>query len=95
MKNLVNKIPLVSGATRGAGRGIACALGEAGATVYCMGRSSNKQPGNRPETIEETAELVTRLGGKEFLFGWIIKLNTKSKRLFLGLRKNLEGLIFL
>ena len=63
---LKGKIAVVSGATRGAGRGIACMLGEAGATVYCTGRSVRGQPatGNRPETIEETAELVTAYGGK-------------------------------
>src|SRR5271166_4919351 len=64
-KVLQGKIALVAGATRGAGRGIAVALGEAGATVYCTGRSSRKRhatPG-RPETIEETAELVTAAGG--------------------------------
>jgi NAD(P)-dependent dehydrogenase (short-subunit alcohol dehydrogenase family) len=68
-KVLQGKIALVAGATRGAGRGIAIALGEAGATVYCTGRSSRKRlrgrratPG-RPETIEETAELVTAAGG--------------------------------
>ena len=62
---LQGKIALVAGATRGAGRGIAIALGEAGATVYCTGRSSLGRlatPG-RPETIEETAELVTAAGG--------------------------------
>jgi NAD(P)-dependent dehydrogenase (short-subunit alcohol dehydrogenase family) len=57
----------VAGATRGAGRGIAAALGEAGATVICTGRSSVTGRGgsdyDRPETIEETAELVARLGG--------------------------------
>src|ERR1700675_3291375 len=67
-KVLQGKIALVAGATRGAGRGIAIALGEAGATVYCTGRSSRKRtrsatPG-RPETIEETAELVTAAGGR-------------------------------
>jgi NAD(P)-dependent dehydrogenase (short-subunit alcohol dehydrogenase family) len=69
-KVLQGKIALVAGATRGAGRGIAIALGEAGATVYCTGRSSRKltrgqrpTPG-RPETIEETAELVTAAGGR-------------------------------
>lgn len=56
---------MVAGATRGAGRGIACMLGEAGATVYCTGRSVRGRPatGNRPETIEETAEMVTGYGG--------------------------------
>jgi NAD(P)-dependent dehydrogenase (short-subunit alcohol dehydrogenase family) len=64
-KSLEGKIALVAGATRGAGRGIAVALGEAGATVYCTGRSTRKQnatPG-RPETIEASAELVTAAGG--------------------------------
>jgi NAD(P)-dependent dehydrogenase (short-subunit alcohol dehydrogenase family) len=63
---LREKIALVAGATRGAGRGIAIALGEAGATVYCTGRSTRKRGATRgrPETIEETAELVTAAGGK-------------------------------
>jgi NAD(P)-dependent dehydrogenase (short-subunit alcohol dehydrogenase family) len=58
-------VAVVAGATRGAGRGIAAALGEAGATVMCTGRStrSARSEYNRAETIEETAELVTRLGG--------------------------------
>jgi NAD(P)-dependent dehydrogenase (short-subunit alcohol dehydrogenase family) len=63
---LAGKVAVVAGATRGAGRGIACMLGEAGATVYCTGRSVRGQPGmnNRPETIEETAAMVTAYGGK-------------------------------
>jgi NAD(P)-dependent dehydrogenase (short-subunit alcohol dehydrogenase family) len=63
--DLRGTIALVAGATRGTGRGIARALGEAGATVYCTGRSirgAGATPG-RPETIEETAELVTAAGG--------------------------------
>ncbi|HKO42716.1 MAG TPA: SDR family oxidoreductase [Pyrinomonadaceae bacterium] len=66
MKLLTGKIALVSGATRGAGRGIAVELGAIGATVYCTGRSTRTQRSemNRPETIEETAELVTRAGGQ-------------------------------
>jgi NAD(P)-dependent dehydrogenase (short-subunit alcohol dehydrogenase family) len=64
---LRGKVAVVAGATRGAGRGIAAALGEAGATVVCTGRSSvsgnDQSDYDRPETIEETAELVTKLGG--------------------------------
>lgn len=60
-------VAVVAGATRGAGRGIASALGESGATVICTGRSSSitplKSDYDRPETIEETADLVTELGG--------------------------------
>jgi NAD(P)-dependent dehydrogenase (short-subunit alcohol dehydrogenase family) len=61
---LEDRIALVAGATRGAGRGIARMLGEAGATVYCTGRSTRTTPtAGRPETIEETADLVTAAGG--------------------------------
>ncbi len=65
MNSIRGRVALVAGATRGAGRGIARALGEAGATVYCTGRSSKSGPVNmeRPETIEETAALVTQDGG--------------------------------
>jgi NAD(P)-dependent dehydrogenase (short-subunit alcohol dehydrogenase family) len=65
IQTLKGKIAVVAGATRGAGRGIACMLGEAGATVYCTGRSVRGQPAtaNRPETIEETAEMVNGYGG--------------------------------
>ena len=64
-KPLLGRIAVVAGATRGAGRGIATALGEAGATVYCTGRSVPGGPGmkNRPETINETADIVTARGG--------------------------------
>ena len=63
---LEGKVALVAGATRGAGRGIAVELGAAGATVYCTGRSTSEQRSemDRPETIEETAELVEREGGR-------------------------------
>jgi NAD(P)-dependent dehydrogenase (short-subunit alcohol dehydrogenase family) len=65
-KPLTGRIALVSGATRGGGRGIAVALGEAGATVYATGRSTREQRSelDRPETIEETAEMVTAAGGE-------------------------------
>jgi NAD(P)-dependent dehydrogenase (short-subunit alcohol dehydrogenase family) len=63
---LRGRVAVVAGATRGAGRGIAAALGEAGATVVCTGRTtgSHRSEYNRPETIEETAALVTGLGGR-------------------------------
>lgn len=66
MRKLEGKIAVVAGATRGAGRGIATALGEAGATVYCTGRSVRGAPAmkNRPESIEETADRVTARGGR-------------------------------
>jgi len=62
---LEGKVALVAGATRGAGRGIAVGLGAEGATVYATGRSTRgrRSEVDRPETIEETAELVTAAGG--------------------------------
>ncbi|MYC98176.1 MAG: SDR family NAD(P)-dependent oxidoreductase [Gammaproteobacteria bacterium] len=63
---LQGQVAVVAGATRGAGRGIARMLGAAGATVYCTGRSVKGRPATpgRPETLEETAELVTAEGGR-------------------------------
>ena len=63
---LQDKVALVAGATRGAGRGIAVELGAAGATVYVTGRTTRERQSEykRPETIEETADLVTAAGGK-------------------------------
>jgi NAD(P)-dependent dehydrogenase (short-subunit alcohol dehydrogenase family) len=65
MLNLKAKVAVVTGASRGAGRGIALALGECGATVYVTGRSVSGQPttDNMPGTIDETAEAVTARGG--------------------------------
>jgi NAD(P)-dependent dehydrogenase (short-subunit alcohol dehydrogenase family) len=64
-KKLAGRVAVVAGATRGAGRGIARELGVQGAIVYCTGRSVTGRPatGNRPETIDETAALVTHDGG--------------------------------
>jgi len=63
-RDLEGRICLVAGATRGAGRGIAIGLGERGATVWCTGRSvAGSTPPGRPETIEQTAALVTAAGG--------------------------------
>jgi NAD(P)-dependent dehydrogenase (short-subunit alcohol dehydrogenase family) len=62
---LKGRVALVAGGTRGAGRGIAVELGAAGATVYVTGRTTRDHPSEyaRPETIEETAELVSASGG--------------------------------
>ncbi|RAY13581.1 short-chain dehydrogenase [Actinomadura craniellae] len=62
---LQGKVALVAGATRGAGRGVAVELGAQGATVYVTGRTTRERRSemDRPETIEETAELVTAAGG--------------------------------
>ncbi|MFF1549002.1 SDR family oxidoreductase [Streptomyces sp. NPDC058291] len=63
---LQGKVALVAGATRGAGRGIAVELGAAGATVYVTGRTTRERRSeyDRPETIEDTADLVTEAGGR-------------------------------
>ncbi|MDG9710964.1 SDR family oxidoreductase [Streptomyces sp. DH10] len=63
---LKGKVALVAGATRGAGRGMAVELGAAGATVYVTGRSTRTRRSeyDRPETIEDTADLVTEAGGQ-------------------------------
>ncbi|PBC59588.1 short-chain dehydrogenase [Streptomyces sp. Tue6028] len=63
---LRGRIALVAGATRGAGRGIAVELGAAGATVYVTGRSTRERRSeyDRPETLEDTADLVTAAGGR-------------------------------
>jgi NAD(P)-dependent dehydrogenase (short-subunit alcohol dehydrogenase family) len=63
--SLSGKVALVAGATRGAGRGIAVELGAAGATVYATGRTTRHQPSEyaRPETIEETGDMVSAAGG--------------------------------
>ncbi len=93
-KVLQGKIALVAGATRGAGRGIAIALGEAGATVYCTGRSSRGRPATpgRSETIEETAELVTAAGGH----GIAVRVNhtepAEVKELVARIKRGHQGL---
>jgi NAD(P)-dependent dehydrogenase (short-subunit alcohol dehydrogenase family) len=83
----------VAGATRGAGRGIACMLGEAGATVYCTGRSLRGQPSvkHRSETIEETAEMVTARGGKGIFIQVDHTDREQVRALFERLKQEQEG----
>jgi len=67
MKALEGKIAIVAGASRGAGRGIALALGDAGATVYVAARTSRNGPKpaeNVPGTVEDTAADVSARGGE-------------------------------
>src|SRR5215468_4404736 len=64
MGGLAGKVAVVTGGSRGLGKGIALGLGEAGATVYVTGRSTTAEPGALPGTIDETADSVTQLGGR-------------------------------
>lgn len=92
MKALEGKIAVVAGATRGAGRGIACLLGEAGATVYCTGRSIRGKPSNlnRPETIEETAEMVSKHGGDD-IWAQVDHTDEQQVKTFFERVKNEQG----
>ncbi|WP_342559727.1 SDR family NAD(P)-dependent oxidoreductase [Psychrobacillus sp. FSL W7-1457] len=83
MKPLQGKIAVVTGASRGAGRGIAYQLGSAGATVYVTGRSvKGSTTDNRPETIEETAAGVTLRGGKGIAIQCDHTHNSDVRKLF-------------
>src|SRR5215203_5747980 len=83
-KPLTGRVALVAGATRGAGRGIARALAEAGATVYCTGRSVKGKPSpyGRPETIEETEAMIRKDGGNAIASRVDHTREAEVKRLF-------------
>ena len=85
---LQDRVALVAGATRGAGRGIARMLGAAGATVYCTGRSVRGHPATpgRPETLEETAGLVTAEGGRGIAVRTDHTIEAQVERLFARVR---------
>jgi len=86
-------VAVVAGATRGAGRAIAVSLGEAGAIVYATGRSVRGHPatGGRPETIEETAELVTARGGVGIAVRVDHTVEDEVAALFAHVRREQEG----
>jgi NAD(P)-dependent dehydrogenase (short-subunit alcohol dehydrogenase family) len=88
MRELEGKVAVVAGATRGAGRGIAIALGERGAKVYCTGRSVRGAgaTAGRPETIEETAELVDAAGGR----GVAVRVDHTDREQVAGLFARIE-----
>ena len=90
---LTGKVAVVAGATRGAGRGIAVELGAAGATVYCTGRSVRGSPSdmNRSETIDETAELVTKAGGQGIAVQTDHTKEDEVKALFERVKKEQNG----
>ncbi len=92
-KTLRDKVIVVAGATRGAGRGIALMLGEAGATVYVTGRSIRGQAATqgRPETIEETADMVTALGGKGIAMRVDHTIEDEVKMLFEHVKQEQNG----
>ena len=84
-KPLTGRVALIAGATRGAGRGIARALGEAGATVYCTGRSVTGKPSPyaRPETIDETAAMITIdlfRTGADLEVKWLTTLAARARK---------------
>ncbi|QKG84412.1 SDR family NAD(P)-dependent oxidoreductase [Kroppenstedtia pulmonis] len=93
MKSLDGKVAVVAGATRGAGRGIAMMLGEAGATVYVTGRSTREYLSSmgRPETINETAELVTKQGGNGIAVRVDHTIEAEVKALFQRIEQEQKG----
>src|ERR671922_648669 len=87
--SLEGKVGLVTGASRGGGKGIACVLGERGATVYVTGRSVRGQPTTlgRPGTIDETAEEVTARGGTGIAVRCDHADDAQVQRLFVRIRE--------
>lgn len=92
-KTLRGKVVVVAGATRGAGRGIALMLGEAGATIYVTGRSTRGKPATegRSETIEETAEMVNARGGVGIAVRVDHTVEDEVKALFERVKREQDG----
>jgi len=92
-KPLEGKVALVAGATRSVGRAIAIELGTAGATVYCTGRSVAGKTTGRPESINETADLVTKAGGQGIAIQTDHTDQTAVQALFERIRDEQAGLL--
>ena len=90
MASLDGNVAVVTGASRGLGKGIALGLGEAGATVYATGRSTAGRAGKLPGTIDETAEEVTRLGGRGVPVACDHRIDDEVEALFERVRRD-EG----
>ena len=87
-------IVVVTGASRGAGKGIAIALGAAGATVYVTGRSTSDSDTQWGGTIHETAELVTKAGGKGVAVAVDHADDAASQPFLIGSQRSMDGSIF-
>jgi dehydrogenase/reductase SDR family protein 1 len=87
MGSLAGRVTLVTGASRGLGKGIALGLGEAGATVYVTGRSTGDARGKLPGTIEETAAQVTRLGGRGIALRCDHRIDSEVEAVFERIRR--------
>src|SRR6476646_5806370 len=82
MRSLSDTVAVVTGASRGLGKGIALGLGEAGATVYVTGRSTSESRASLPGTIEETAAEISRLGGEGIAVRCDHRLDSDVEALF-------------
>lgn len=90
--SLSGKVALVTGASRGLGKGIALGLGEAGATVYVTGRSTSASGGSLPGTIDETAAEVTRVGGQGIAARCDHRVDSEVESLFGRIRREQDRL---
>ena len=92
-KPLRGRVALVAGATRGAGRAIAVSLALAGATVYASGRSVRGHPATpgRPETIDETAEIIRSYGGRAYAVRTDHTIEAEVRRLLRGIVRREHG----
>jgi dehydrogenase/reductase SDR family protein 1 len=88
MDHLGDKVVVVTGASRGVGKGLALGLGEAGATVYVTGRSTRENGASLPGTIDETAAQVTALGGVGIAVRCDHRLDSDVERLFERVRRD-------